>query len=522
MPTSRPSVMSTPAPADRAVPSQRAGRPRFPDRPALRGLRGLSGLRASYWGRLLPVLALLAGVTRLPSFTRPLWNPDEGFLATQARQLDAGGVLYETVVDRKPPLLPWLYEAAFALFGDGSLWPLRVAAVVVVLAGAVLLASLARRRWGDRAGGLAGVCYVLVSVGLVPEDTQAATFEVFMLPWTVLAMWCADRGRWAWAGLAVAGAVLTKQTGGAVLLPVLWLLWQARCGWWAAARLLATAALPVLAAALALGPGRLLFWTVTGSGDYASADGAAAHALLRAVANSALLAGACLPLVAAAVYAWRTAVRRPGNEGRTQTADVWVWLAASGAAVTVGFQFFGHYFLQLTPALALLAAAALQHLRGRLLFTALAVNALITSGFLLWALFAPHGELAHQQRLAAEIRSRTAPSERVLLWGMHPEGYWFADRTPASRYLTAGFLTNFSGGRGGVRVGEQYAMDGAWPYFSGELRRHPPVLVVDDSRGKPYAVRRTPTLRAFVDRHYERAGTVDGAVLYVRSHPAGH
>ena len=51
-----------------------------------------------------------------------------------------------------------------------------------MLAGAVLLASLARRRWGERAGAIAGVCYVLASVGLVPEDTQAATFEVFMLP----------------------------------------------------------------------------------------------------------------------------------------------------------------------------------------------------------------------------------------------------------------------------------------------------------------------------------------------------
>ncbi|SCK43222.1 4-amino-4-deoxy-L-arabinose transferase [Streptomyces sp. WMMB 714] len=500
MPTSRPSAAPTPVPVQGPPPQPGAARL----------------LPGSFWRRLLPVLALLALVTRTPSFARPLWNPDEGFLATQARQLEAGGALYETVVDRKPPLLPWLYEAAFAVFGDGSLWPLRAAAVVAVLTGAVLLASLARRRWGDRAGVLAGVCYVLASVGLVPEDTQAATFEVFMLPWTVLAMWCADRGRWAGAGLAVAAAALTKQTGGAVLLPVLWLLWQSRCGSRAAARLLGAAALPVLASALALGPGRLLFWTVTGSGDYASVDGAAAHAALRAAANAALLAGGCLPVVLAALYARRRGGKQPRDGGGTRTADVWVWLGASAAAVTAGFQFFGHYFLQLTPALALLAAAALRHLRGRPLSAALAVQALVTAGFLLWALLAPNGELAHQQRLAAEIRSRTAPSERVLLWGMHPETYWLADRAPASRYLTAGFLTNFSGGRGGVRVGERYAMDGAWPYFEGELRRDPPALVVDDSRGKPYAVRHTPTLRAYLGRHYERAGTVGGAVLYVR------
>ncbi|OEU86462.1 glycosyltransferase [Streptomyces abyssalis] len=481
------------------------------------GDAGEAGRR--YWLRLLPVLALLAAVTRLPSFTRPLWNPDEGYLATQARQLAAGGTLYETVVDRKPPLLPWLYRGAFELFGDRppwSLWPLKALAVLAVLAGAVLLASLARRRWGDRAGLLAGVCYVLASVALVPEDTQAATFEVFMLPWTVLAMWCADRGRWAGAGLAVAGAVLTKQTGGAVLLPVLWLLWTSRAGWWPLARLSAATALPVLAAALLHGPARFVFWMVTGSGSYVSADGAVGHALIRGLANCGLFAAGCLPMLLALLYVARTG--RP----MTRTGDVWVWLAASGAAVTVGLQFFGHYFLQLTPAVALLAAAALRHLTARGAVAVIAANSLIAAGFLTWALLLfPRTEPVHQQRLAAEVRARTAPTDRVLLWGMHPEGYWLSGRAPASRYLTAGFLTNFSGGRGGARVGEQHAMDGAWPYFRRELRLRPPALIVDDSRGKPYALPRTPTLRSYVARHYELVATFDGADLYARSPAPG-
>jgi 4-amino-4-deoxy-L-arabinose transferase-like glycosyltransferase len=479
-------------------------------------------------------------VTRLPSFTRPLWNPDEGYLATQARQLAAGGTLYETVVDRKPPLLPWLYRAAFALFGDESLWPLRVAALLAVLVSAVLLASLARRRWGDRAGVLAGVCLVLASVALVPEDTQAATFEVFMVPWTVLAMWCADRGRWAWAGVAVAGAVLTKQTGGAVLVPVLWLMWSRHPEPRLAlvrplSGLSAGAVPPVLAAALLHGPARFVFWTATGSGTYMSADGAMGHALLRALANGGLLLAGCLPMTAALLYVLRTGTGTgTGTRSRTgarvltgagadaldraRTADVWVWLAASAVAVCVGFQFFGHYFLQLTPAVALLAAEALRRLTRRAAAVVIAINSLVTAGFLGWALWLfPAAELAHQQRLADEVRSRTGPAEPVLLWGMHPEGYWFAERAPASRYLTAGFLTNFSGGRGGARVGERYALTGAWPYFRRELARTPPELLVDDSRGKPYGAARTPTLRAYLARHYERVDTVDGAVLYARS-----
>ncbi|EFG64475.1 conserved hypothetical protein [Streptomyces sp. SPB074] len=103
------------------------------------------------------------------------------------------------------------------------------------------------------------------------------------------------------------------------------------------------------------------------------------------------------------------------------------------------------------------------------------------------------------------------------MWGMHPETYWLAHRPPASRYLTAGLLTNFGGGRTGTAtVGEKWAVRGAWPVFRRELAGHPPGLVVDDARGAPYRLARTPTLRAWLREGYARAGEVDGAVLYTR------
>lgn len=41
--------------------------------------------------------------------------------------------------------------------------------------------------------------------------------------------------------------------------------------------------------------------------------------------------------------------------------------------------------------------------------------------------------------------------------------------------------------------------------------------MVDDSRGAPYGAAHVPGLRRLLDRGgYERAGTADGAVLYVR------
>lgn len=61
-------------------------------------------------------------------------------------------------------------------------------------------------------------------------------------------------------------------------------------------------------------------------------------------------------------------------------------------------------------------------------------------------------------------------------------------------------------------------MPGAWRVFAEEMRARPPALIVDDSRGKPYAPERLPTLRRLLAAQYEPLpGTVEGTVLYVRS-----
>lgn len=520
-----------------ALPDQR-GRTEGPGPDGAGGARSWRD-RRRYWGRLAPLLVVLAAGVHGPAFSCAVWNPDEGFVAVQARLLAHGGRLYDTVVDRKPPLLPWLYQGGFALFGDGSLWPVRAAAVAAHVVTAVLLASVARRRWGDRWGVAAGVGYVLLSVGLAPEDTQAANFEVFMLPWTAAAFWCADRCRWGLAGLAVAGAALTKQTGAVVLLPVAWMLWRAARGVppggaasavsagstpplcpapgtarrpgptaaWAWARLVTGAVLPVLGVAAALGIGRFVFWTVTGSGTYLSPTGAWLVAAGRGLGNAGILAAAGAGLVVPALV---LVVRRR----RFADGDMTLWLAGSAAAVIAGFQFYGHYYLQLVPPLVLVGTAALRELphwwKAAAAWTALAAGA-----FTAWGLMAPRAELEHAQAVAAAVRAYTAPDRTVLVWGMHPEQYWLADRAPATRYLTAGFLTNFSGGRGGARVGEKYAVPGAWRTFQRELARRPPALVVDDSRGAPYAPEQVPTLSELLAERYRRIGTVDGAVLYV-------
>jgi len=484
-------------------------------------VRVREALRTGYWTRLAPLLALLATLTHLPSFARTVWSPDEGYLATEARMLAGGGVLYNTVVDRKPPLVPWLYDAAFGVFGSAALWPLRVLAIGAHLTTALFLAAIARQRFtqegrsglGDRAGAAAGALYLLISIGLSPEDSQAATFEVFMLPATAAAYWFAQNRRWGQAGAATAVAALTKQTGGAVLLPLLWLLWRRKPlagegGPEDRRRSLATLlfgfGLPVAVIALSTGVRNFFFWVVTGSSGYASIDGAWLTMFERVLGNSAILASAALGLLVPLARRLRS-VR--------EDADLWIWFGSSWLGVITGFHFFGHYYLQLMPPLVLLGVCAVARgaagWRPVVLYTAVASTVFCVLGFV-W----PHQSVQHAVSVAAVVSEDTTPQQSVLVWGMHPEMYWLSDREPATRYLTAGFLTNFSGGRDGKGVGVNQGVAMAWKTFDAEMARQLPEVVVDDSDGAPYAPEYIAPIRALLTAHYEQVARVGTAVIY--------
>ncbi len=502
------------------------------------------------------VLSLL---THLPGFTRALWNPDEAFLGTQARVLADGGQLYVDVVDRKPPILPHVYTAAVTVAGHDAIWVMRGLAVLAHTATALLLAMIARHLWDRRAGLAAGTFYILASPGLAPDDAQLASFETFMLPPMVGAVYLALRGRFGWAGLALAGATLTKQVAGATLLPLAVLALTGRrsddrrlqttgpgegslhrssarvrvphmrghplVAWtprrlrarvvtrsgvrvMQLARLLAAYLLPIGIVAVLFGWGRFWFWVMTGSGEYLDASGAIPYALSRGFANLGLLALGSLPLVLLALVAvWTRSVKLVW----------WLWLASAVAAVSVGLRFFGHYYLQIVPPLVIVGVGVLSMYGTRVWRAALLAGLVPAVVFTALAFNWGDGRNAHSEKLASAIRALSSPADRLLVWGMNPEVYWLADRPPATRFITAGFLTNAGGGRPSWRVGADYAVQGGWRDFDHDVRAHPPDLIVDDSADSAVAIASAPRVAALIGNgDYVEVARVEGAVIYRR------
>jgi 4-amino-4-deoxy-L-arabinose transferase-like glycosyltransferase len=462
--------------------------------------------------RLALVFLLLAVVTHLPSLVRTeVLNPDEAFLATQAQVLNDGGRLYHDVVDRKPPIVPYIYAAVFRVTGSDDLVWVRVLAIGVYVVSALLLAAIARRRWGDKAGLAAGVLYLVASGGLVLEDSQPANFEVFMTPLICAAMYFGDRERTTTSGVFAALATLAKQTAATTMLPLAWMSWR-RERMRGLVRLGAAFVIPVVVAAVLFGWGDFMFWVFTGTGGYLDASGSWGVATNRGLASTAIFLGAnfaALLLVIVGVRRWR------------EDLDLWLWLAGAFIGVAAGFRFFGHYFLQLGPPFAVLAAGTLARERPKVWIRTAVLAGASVIVFVALGLTA-HPILLHPyDRIAAAIDDRTEPSDRIFVWGQFPQAYWASDRLPATRFLTAGFLTGSSGGRSSAHVGMQYAVEGAWDDFRSDLAARPPALIVDVSRDTPYSVDQFPAFDAYLRAYYEPVDEVDGVILYERRADAG-
>jgi len=463
-------------------------------------------------------LLLVTVALRLPAYTVPVFNSDETFLATQANVIVDGGRLYHDAVDRKPPLVPYLYAAVFAVTGSNHLGWIRTLAMGSVALTGLLLVVEGRRRYGTRAGVLAGFLFVFASVSFAPQDGQAANFEVFMLPAMTAAVLLARQDRFAGSGVAVAVATLAKQTGAATLLPVLYLAWRA------GRRATVTRAglgfaIPLGVVAILVGPGQLLFWAVLGNGSYLGIGSASFYVIGVFAVMTAAFVLCNAPVVASTVAAWH-------HRHDRDDVDLWLWLASGAISIAVGFRFFGHYYLQLLPPLCLLAGGALATATGRIRTIAVATAAVIAVGFSIMGHVAqPFGEEPQYHAVSRFIEANASETERILVWGALPEVYWASNRRPATRFASNSFVTGHWGGRPQGDLSADLATPDALGQFLGDFAAHPPRYVLDTSPAairdaQYYPLSQFPSIDALIRANYRYVRSIDGIAIYERKRGA--
>jgi hypothetical protein len=222
--------------------------------------------------------------------------------------------------------------------------------------------------------------------------------------------------------------------------------------------------------------------------------------------------GLVMGLLILAVIAW----------GRRRISlDLAVWIIASLLATAIGLRFILHYFNQLLPQLVLLAAPALTGAAA--LRTRLSRFALVwmtgAAGFSMATVIAPTWlhDIPDIGGVVHEIDARTAPGEKIFVWGQAPEIYWTSDRDPATRYPHVGFITGVTPKRPGVPA---YVLSqrGAAEKLLSDLERERPALIIDAAiasvRGGDRYPLATSPIAAFVAANYCETGEVDGMRLF--------
>jgi hypothetical protein len=460
-----------------------------------------------------------------------LFDRDEAFLQVMGGVVGRGGEMYVDVIDRKPPIVPYLYALVHELSVDMR-WVRLLCACAIFVNGLVIVALVRRLTSNRRAALAAGVLAVLGTALFLPADAQAANFELWgLLPASaaILAVVMSRDPRrsrtlmFLLAGACVAFAANCKQPYVVVLLPVLFEAARPRVdprrpvGAVSTVSTVGAVVLGVVLATLPLllvaDPRRMWRWGWADNGDYLNGGISTSRALAVGAGLSLVFALFHLSLL----YGLWAAVRR-----RVRVDPVLlVWLASSMLVLPIGLRFFGHYYQQLVPPLAAITGVALARATRTVRRAVLSLAAL-SSVALVGLAFVHPADLSNFTAVGRYVQSTTAPTDRILVWGALPDVYISADRPPAGVFLHDGYLTGNWASRASVLdasivTAEPYRS--RWAIFVADVESDPPTVIIDAARPGTdwagYSPERYP-LGALLQRCYTRVAVVDGLPVWRR------
>lgn len=487
-------------------------------------------------------IVLLTIVTRLPSLLHPQAIDDEAVYSLVANEIVGGGLPYRDAIERKPPLLFWTYAAVFKIAGKYNWMALHAVALAWTLGTMAGLYAIGRQLF-NRATGLVAALLYSVFQPWATWKNLAFNGEMLMNLPLVWAWALAFRASFSKlrpelfaAGALLCAGFLLKQPAAIAALPLgIYLLLPSYRTSRGITKTISFVHAAVLTAgffatlglvAIVLARQGILpdafYWTFTN------------HDIPHIFWNTGILhtlafIGACLPLVVGAGMAFRDrnglwAQRKP------ERAALLGLLIASVIGAAAGARFYPHYYIQLVPPLALLAAPHYVQLwrrsttEPRFWFFRPAVMAgwlaltVVAFSIAHWKLLAG---LRESSEAARYLMEHSAPNDRIFVWGRSAaEIYLQAHRRPASRYIQTFPLTGlvFGADRPDVDTRNRI-MPGAWDNLEEDFRQHPPSFIVDLTAGSDpqYPVRDFPVLSKLLAERYEPvAHTREGLVFQMR------
>lgn len=483
---------------------------------------------------------------------------DEGYIAAMALRMIRGHWLpYVDGVSQRGPLLYWL-SALFIRAGGIWTWmPMRVLGALLAFAQIALVYALARTVASRLAAALAAtITTYLLCFELIPWDGLGVNGEplgsVFALAATLalaraqLSDGSARRRRAlvVSSGVLAACAALSKQMFLAHALPLAAWCWigptdedrsrddRRRDVLQLGLGFVVPFALVLLVYALSSNLGRFVYYFQRYGREIFMAP--VSMASIREAFRPQIERS--LTVVLLASLAWSALLAKGVDRSkplRDRSRVVALVLCSHALLGFVGAlfttRFFGHYFVQVIPWLALVLAALFapsdEARSKRHWLVVLAALVALSVG-----VFARGKQIARWREsdrwfqdpsddpISRYVRESSRPDQTVFVWGFRAETYLSAQRWPASRYVytvyPAGVVPWFSATRQEM---ESRVVPGSREELLADLERERPEILVDAGRTMlDQYMYNYPVFRRFIDQHYCFVRYVDGEPIYRR------
>ena len=428
------------------------------------------GSRSQAFGRqtifLIAALLLITAAARIPLLSVPL-ERDEGEYAYIAWRLGHNELPYRDWIDQKPPAIFWVYRAALSLPLD-PVRALHFAALLFSATSVCAVFFLARRGVKQFWAFVAAALFALLSADPLAEG-MAANTEIFMLLPLILSQIfffkALNQSRRTMSifvcGALIGLAIAFKQVAAVnwILLVALFPFLTPRSERWLGAVRFGAWSLGGICAVA--GIVALYFWLRHGLRDLM--DNVFTHNLeyigaMTWAERFRFCSDTLARLAPSHLLIWIFSLI--GLIGLLMTRQTkWFaflagWLLTSAIAMSASGYFFPHYFQQVLPALALIAASGGQWLSElRIWRRSWIPSATLSFAFValplktlgpFWFSYTPADAVrkiypgnffAEMPEFASRIAKVTSPEQRVFIFGAEPELLFYAQRVSATRYI---------------------------------------------------------------------------------------
>jgi 4-amino-4-deoxy-L-arabinose transferase-like glycosyltransferase len=419
-------------------------------------------------GCFLVVITLV----RAPTLFRSVLDWDESLYLLMAEQWRAGHLPYTTIWDNKPIGIYVIFLIFIDIFGR-NVAAIRLASDIFITANAFIIFKitylLLTTRTAPQPLGLAIFAGVSYGIGSLSNDGLSANTEIFMTCFTALAMLLAiapmpagsgSLRRSALCGVVFGLAVMTKYV--AILeAPALALALlsfnppSSRTGYvW---RLLACAAggvIPLLITVSVYGEAGLLslWWQDSVASNMTRVGAAVPVPAIGYFAGYQLKNWApfyAAILLLAGLWAMRPQAVLPD---RRAIIFAYAWLFCGALGVAAAKSFYDHYFLQILPALCLIAAltmasSGLTMRRALVIFMVIPViagwHALADAARPVFKFQNGHFSITPDtpDRVAQDLEAALQPGQQVYVFDDQPVIYSLIQQDPPTRYVLPSDLT---------------------------------------------------------------------------------